>query len=242
MNNWLNNNQTLNFSSFSHLIFKQNCVMCAASTKSELCLCKECIDSLPLAPNPSCPQCGLNTQGETCGNCLKHAPHYDATQALLSYGFPADAILQHYKYSNALYLSETFGYLLSDNILNANCDVIIPMPLHITRQQSRGFNQSLEVAKVVAQQLNIPLDSASCSRIKNTVPQASLPLKERLKNMHGAFQIKSDIASDTIKGKRIAIIDDVMTTGSSLNELAKTLKKAGAMHVECWVIARALTK
>ena len=242
INNWLKINQKLNLSRFLRFSFKQNCLMCAAPT-SELSFCGHCINSLNPAPNPSCPQCGLSTQGEHCGQCLKSTPAYDTTEALFSYTFPTSAILQHYKYNNALFLSQTFGALFSEQLAPNNqykeIDLIIAMPLHADRIKERGFNQSLEIAKTMAKQLSIPLDKTSCMRIKNTAPQASLPLKARLKNMRGAFQINM---RNNIKGKRIAIVDDVMTTGASLNELAKTLKKAGATHVECWVVARALQK
>lgn len=242
INNWLKINQKLNLGRFLRFPFKQNCLMCAAST-SRLSLCEPCINSLNAAPNHCCPQCGLTTQGEYCGQCLQSTPAYDTTKALFSYTFPTSAILQHYKYNNALFLSQTFGTLFSEQLAAANqhkaIDLIIAMPLHADRIKERGFNQSLEIAKTMAKQLSIPLDKTSCMRIKNTAPQASLPLKARLKNMRGAFQISM---GNNIKGKRVAIIDDVMTTGASLNELAKTLKKAGATHVECWVIARALQK
>ena len=98
--------------------------------------------------------------------------------------------------------------------------------------QERGFNQALEFAKHLEKS---KLDIHSAERQKLTPPQASLPLKERVKNIKGAFAVKADLT-----GKRIAIVDDVMTSGASLNELAKTLKKAGAIHVECWVIARTM--
>ena len=110
------------------------------------------------------------------------------------------------------------------------------MPMHPQRLKERGFNQALEIAKVFS---NTQLDYNCVERQTLTPPQASLPLKARVKNIKGAFKIKSD-KLEKIQGKRIAIVDDVMTTGASLNELAKTLKKAGAAHVECWVIARTL--
>jgi predicted amidophosphoribosyltransferase len=111
--------------------------------------------------------------------------------------------------------------------------------MHPTRLKQRGFNQALEIAKVANQALNknnkTKLDYKSVKRQTLTPPQASLPLKKRVKNIKGAFMVNADFS-----GKRIAIVDDVMTTGASLNELAKTLKQAGATHVECWVIARTL--
>ncbi len=233
MNNWLKINQWLNCAQLRSYLFKQNCTLCDAQTKSDLSMCGACIQELPSAPHPCCPQCGLSTQGDICGKCLKQSPHFDATRALFTYGYPVDALLQHYKYNNALYLSQTFAQLLSAKMQDKDIDLIIAMPLHPSRIKERGFNQSLELAKIVAKQHRIALDSTTCNRIKNTPPQASLPLKNRLKNMQGAFECKQSFA-----GKHIALIDDVMTTGSSLNELAKTIKNAGARKVSCYVLAR----
>jgi ComF family protein len=239
MNNWLKINQQLslrlNAKHLLSLLFKQNCALCAAPTHSELSVCHACINDLPLATNPSCPQCGLSTQGDICGKCIKQKPHYDATHALFTYAYPVDALLQHYKYHHALYLSQTFAQLLSAKMQSNDIDLIIAMPLHPNRIKERGFNQSLEVAKIMATKQQIALDRASCSRIKNTPPQASLPLKNRLKNMKDAFR-----CNQSLTGKHIALIDDVMTTGASLNELAKTIKKAGAYKVSCYVLARTL--
>lgn len=114
-------------------------------------------------------------------------------------------------------------------------DLIIPMPLHPQRLQERGFNQSLEVAKVVSEKLKVKLNHSVCERIKLSPPQANLPLKERVKNMKGAFN-----CNHSLHGQTIVVIDDVMTTGVNLNSLAKTLKNAAAKRVDCWVIARTL--
>lgn len=138
-----------------------------------------------------------------------------------------------------LHLAGTFATLFSQKLAAKNntgdIDLIIPMPLHPQRLKERSFNQSLEIAKLLAKQHHTPLDYSSCIRTKYTPPQASLPLKERTKNIKGVFDVNAELSN-----KRIAIVDDVMTTGASLNELAKTLKKAGATHVECWVVARTL--
>ena len=111
--------------------------------------------------------------------------------------------------------------------------------MHPTRLKQRGFNQALEIAKIADKTLNksakTKLDYKSVTRQTLTPPQASLPLKQRVKNIKGAFKVNVNLS-----GKRIAIVDDVMTTGASLDELTKTLKQAGATHVKCWVIARTL--
>jgi len=111
------------------------------------------------------------------------------------------------------------------------------MPLHPSRLQERGFNQSLEIARIISKRLKIKVNSQAVSRIKQSPPQASLPLKERVKNMKGAFTCNEDFSE-----LRIALLDDVMTTGASLNALAKAVKAKGATHVECWLIARTLAK
>jgi ComF family protein len=122
-------------------------------------------------------------------------------------------------------------------INTVEADRIIPMPLHPVRLAGRGFNQSQEIARLLARHLKIPLDNSSCKRIKLAPPQASLPLKARISNMRGAFRYEQQL-----DGQRVLLIDDVMTTGASLNALAATVKAAGASHVECWVVARTQTK
>jgi ComF family protein len=107
------------------------------------------------------------------------------------------------------------------------------MPLHASRLQERGFNQAVEIARIVAKELHIPLEMRTCKRIKFSAPQVTLPLKERVRNMRNAFTCER-----RLDGMKVALLDDVMTTGASLNALATAVKKAGAAKVECWVIAR----
>ncbi len=226
--NWLKNNQLLK----TDKIFKQNCLSCASPQANKDGLCEACLNDLPYSPSTSCPQCALSSNGLICGSCLNSAPDFDITRVVFIYAFPIDAMMQRYKYGNAAHLSRVFGQFLAKKVDVTSVDLIIPMPMHPARIKERGFNQALEIAKVFDKN---KLDYKSAIRQKLTPPQASLPLKERVKNIKGAFSVSTDLT-----GKRIAIIDDVMTTGASLNELAKTLKNAGASHVECWVIARTL--
>ena len=263
INNWLNNNQLLNyrfyFDIWKQAIFKQNCLLCVANinennlksspdnTRSKNnalqanshALCRACLEDLPWHPISSCPQCGLDSIGIVCGSCLNSPPDFDTTHAIFLYQFPIDAMMQRYKYGNSLNIGDSFGRFLSEKINSEyhskNIDLIIPMPMHPARIKQRGFNQALEIAKVLTKNQPEKLDYKIVIRQKLTPPQASLPLKERVKNIKGAFKVGGDLS-----GNRIAIVDDVMTSGASLNELAKTLKKAGAAHVECWVIARTL--
>lgn len=224
---------------FNQLLFPQACMLCSASEGGAHALCTACLKDLPWHTTERCPQCGLaSLDNQICGHCLKSPPAFDATQALFRYEYPLDAMLQRYKYSHLLTMAKTFGELLANSIsLTTHPDIIIPMPLHSQRLQERGFNQAVEVARVIAKQLHIKLDHQSCARIKLAPPQVSLPLKQRVKNMHGAFT-----CHQKLDGLRIALLDDVMTTGASLNALASTVKSAGASHVECWVIARTLPR
>lgn len=222
-------------------MLQQSCILCTSHQGGEHGLCNGCLQNLPWHIAPKCPQCGLLSDGTVCGSCLKSAPYFDATQSLFSYEYPLDRLLQHYKYQQSLHLANTFASLFSRRLLetkpDSDTDLIMPMPMHHERLQQRGFNQALEIARVISKSCQIQLDFSACQRTRLTPPQASLPLKERIKNIRGVFKCNRNL-----QGLRIAVVDDVMTTGASLNELAKTLKLAGAVHVECWVIARTLPR
>ena len=257
LNKWLKNSQLLNYGInigvfkrivFKQIIFKPSCVLCASPEANSHALCSPCLNDLPWHPNTSCPQCGLASSGTglnaiVCGSCLNSPPDFDVTKAVFLYAYPVDAMMLRYKYGNMLNLGDTFGEFLAEKTVLENhfknIDLIIPMPMHPQRLKERGFNQALEIAKVLCKNHKEKLDYKSVERQTLTPPQASLPLKERVKNIKGAFKVNAD-KLNKFQGKSIAIVDDVMTTGASLNELAKTLKKSGASHVECWVVARTL--
>lgn len=142
--------------------------------------------------------------------------------------------MQKYKYGNALVMANLFGKLVSAGRAPYSLpDLIIPMPLHPQRLQERGFNQAVEIARVVAKELGLPLDIHACKRVKFSAPQVTLPLKQRVQNMRNAF-----VCDRPLEGLKIALLDDVMTTGASLNALAAAVRKAGAASIECWVLAR----
>ncbi len=113
-------------------------------------------------------------------------------------------------------------------------DVIVPVPLHKQRLMQRGFNQSVEIGRTLSRSLGIPLDKRSCIRVRSTPEQSGLPARKRKTNIKGAFQVSEDFGE-----KHIAILDDVMTTGSTVSELARSLNAKGAKRVDVWVCARA---
>lgn len=215
--------------------FRKNCLLCGVASDGDLC--KPCLDSLPELPPHRCEVCALPVaESRVCGACLANPPAFDRTIAALSYAFPVDALVHSLKYQGNLTMAPVLADLLTARMgAVALPDFIIPMPLHSARLRERGFNQALEIARSVSKKTGIALLPAACKRIKNTPSQTGLPWKEREKNIKGAFTCKADLA-----GRRIAILDDVMTTGATLNELAKVLRKNGATHVSGYVVARTL--
>lgn len=199
--------------------------------------CKACDASLPYLQQAVCPVCATpSPRGEICGHCLAHPPVFAETRAAFSYAFPLDQLILAMKFHEQLALSHAFAEKLALCIDPIHLpDALIAMPLHAQRLRERGYNQSLLVATQLARSLKIPLLKHSCTRTRNTATQSSLPWKERGKNMRNAFLCELNLT-----GKHIALIDDVMTTGSSMNELAKAVQQAGASKISVWVIARTL--
>jgi ComF family protein len=215
---------------------EQDCLLCGASCGARI-LCDACEADLPWLKQPACPQCALPTpDGQLCGRCLSDPPYFDATQVVYCYSFPIDKLMQSFKYNHRLALGAYFGQQMARLPRPASAiDLIIPLPLHPARLRERGFNQSLELAKFLASAWGIPVDKYSCQRIRNTPAQAGLPWKERRKNIRNAFHCASDL-----QGKQILLVDDVMTTGTSLSECARVLKSRGAARVSVLVVARTL--
>ena len=214
----------------------QPCLLCGATVQGDH-LCPGCRDDLPRLPEGRCPQCALPSHGgAVCGNCLRHAPAFDPTEAVYAYDFPLDALVKHCKYQGALEVTAFFAREMATQVAKRDrADVIIPMPLHPGRLGERGFNQAAEIARRLSRQVRIPWLPHICRRVRDTPPQAGLNLKARRRNLRGAFLCEGDLS-----GKRVALVDDVMTSGTSLNELARTVKKAGAASVTAWVVARTL--
>ena len=198
-------------------------------------VCDACYPRLPWLPAARCPQCALPTAGGgTCGTCLSHPPRFDRVSAAFAYAWPLAPLIHHYKYAGNLALATLLAQALSTR-LAGDADLIIPMPLAPQRLRSRGFNQALEIARVVSRLTGVPLAPAACRRGRDSAPQASLPWRARGQNIRNAFACDADLS-----GVRVAVVDDVMTTGATLNELARNLRQAGALEVQGWMVARTL--
>lgn len=177
----------------------------------------------------------LNLQ--LCGDCLNQHPAFDRTYAPYIHQGAMRYLINQCKFKGAYKHSRLLGSLLANYLLkqvDTFPELIIPVPLHPKRYQQRGFNQTLEIAKVIAQTLEIPIDNSCCQHVKNTPHQISLSAKQRRINIKNSFQLTNHPSAN-----HVAILDDVITTGATANELAKALRVAGVSQIDIWVCARA---
>lgn len=219
---------------FKQFIPAQPCLLCGDLNHHGI-LCHACDTSLPSLAHSHCPVCALPTlDNAVCGNCLKSPPHFKRTVAAYAYAFPLDKLILTLKYGAQLHLAEYLGdKLLQEVRLLPDC--LVAMPLHPERLKQRGFNQSQQLANHAGRQLKLPVLRSACQRVRDTPSQSTLPWNERRKNLRKAFSCTSEVA-----GKHVAVVDDVMTTGATLNELSQALLDAGATEVSAWVVARTL--
>lgn len=216
-------------------LLPQDCTVCGQASGERL-VCAACEADLPHLSAPLCPVCALPTaDGAVCGACQGSPPHFDATAAAFRYAFPVEHIVQGLKYRHRLPLAGWLAEAIVRRIGTPTADCILPLPLSAQRLRSRGFNQAQEIARPLARRLGLPLVSDACFRMRDAPPQASLPWQERQANIRHAFECRADLG-----GKTVAVVDDVMTTGATLNEFARVLKRHGALRVENWVAARTL--
>ncbi len=218
-----------------------NCVLCSEVCHSsyQTLICEPCLSDLPVI-TASCTVCSttlsIKDTANVCGSCLKTRPFYQKSIIPLEYTFPTTELIKQLKYNNKLLYSEILSKILLDRIKQNNDtfpECIIPVPLHPVRLMKRGFNQSALIAKTISKELNIPVDLKSCRRIKNTLQQTGFSKSQRKKNIRNAFSVRKNFSA-----KHVAILDDVVTTGSTVNELAKVLQQAGAETIEIWACAR----
>lgn len=215
------------------LLLPDRCLLCGLQPADEG-LCAGCRMQLE-PPGEACPVCARpGTAGRVCGACLRRPPAFDASHAACVYCFPAPGLVQGFKYG------ARFAHLrpmlsLMRALPPPEADLLMPMPLFRARLRERGFNQALELARPLARAWGLPLVLDAAWRIRDTGHQTGRGQAERFAAMRGAFDCDPRLA-----GLRVAVIDDVMTTGASLDALARALKAAGVVRVECRVFARTL--
>lgn len=201
-------------------------------------VCRACEQDFLAPTNPRCERCALplaNPAASICGRCLAHPPHFDGTLALADYRAPVDGMVMALKFSAQRAVAVTFGQLLAQRETEpaASTLVITAVPLAFERESERGFNQSLEIARAYARARGLPLQGRALLRVRHTSPQQTLALEARRHNVRGAFAV-----AQPVEGRTVIVIDDVMTSGSTLDEIARTLKKAGAARVLNRIAAR----
>ena len=179
------------------------------------------------------PRSGL----KRCGRCIQHPPPLDRTVAAWDYAFPWDGLVQRFKFQARTELSGALAERLGQAIGEADADLLLPVPLSAQRLRERGYNQSLVLARSLARRLQVPCSGDLLLRVRETSQQAHLKLAERAANVRGAFAIEP-LRLRELVGQRVAVVDDVMTSGATLFEIARVLSQAGAASVQAWVLAR----
>lgn len=220
-----------------HWLAARGCVLCAGPVARGHDFCDGCEHSLP-AIGPCCAVCatplpGTNTEMPICGQCQQRSPRYDRVRAPFRYAAPIDRLIQGGKYNARFDWLDILGRRLARHVHVHQIDAIAPVPLHRSRLRTRGYNQSLELARPLARRLGLPL-YRGIERVRATPPQTGMSRAQRRRNMNNAFEANAAVA-----GLRVAIIDDVMTSGATVEAVARCLRESGATSVEVWVVARA---
>lgn len=212
------------------------CMLCQQYHEKNTPICEPCQNYFELLQN-QCKICALPLESSTfllCNHCISHPKNFDKVWAPYVFQEPLRSILHSFKYKKSLFLTQFLVNLMLIS-LNASLekpDCLIPVPLHPSRLKERGFNQSLELAKVLSRKLNIPFSTTIADKILKTKAQTSLEMKERSQNLKDAFLVKPH------SFKHLLIVDDILTTGKTADMLAYQLKLQGALRVEVCCIAR----
>jgi ComF family protein len=208
-------------------------------------ICSACHERLKPIDSPLCAVCGIPFIGagedHTCGGCITSHHHVEAARAAVVYEGACRDLIHAFKYRNKTHLRRPLALLtierLSGFVALREPDLIIPVPLHRKRLRRRGFNQAVLLGEIFSTHWRIPLDRRNLRRIRWTEPQVNLSAGDRRVNVRGAFSIRNP---DLVKGRRVLLVDDVLTTGSTVEECALVLKSAGAVEVIVVTVARAI--
>jgi len=233
-------------------LFPSRCILCRqtvriAAINPNIEVCLDCYQALPHNDN-SCTRCALPLPVDignqsSCGRCIKKAPSYDYSGSVFRYEGDIINLIHQLKFGEKISHARSIGEVLLafyENVLLAKHgvpDCIVPVPLHAKRLRERGYNQSSEIARVIAKRLKVPIAYDAVIKKHSTLAQSGLNAKERQKNIKNAFSVMN--VEDY---KHVLVIDDVVTTGSTVNEMAKALKKSGIERVGVLSIARAPVK
>ncbi|MCU7828109.1 MAG: ComF family protein [Candidatus Thiodiazotropha sp. (ex Myrtea sp. 'scaly one' KF741663)] len=221
------------------LVLPERCPCCGIATGSQQFFCNSCYSTLPFN-NHACPQCALPLPPQAppqtlCGRCIQRPPIFHRGVTALRYEAPINHLISGLKFNKQLHLAEPLAKLMIDRLgdIEDPPDTLIPVPLHPLRLRERGFNQSLELARLLAKYQALDLNWRAVRRIRSTTAQTGLSEKARRKNLRSAFEVNDDLA-----GRHVALFDDVITTGATITELSRTLLRAGVKRIDIWALAR----
>lgn len=214
------------------------CLVCGRS-QLDAAICAACREELPWN-HRACPRCARpQVHAQVCATCLAHPPAYAAAWTPFLLEAPVQqhihALKYHATFAPARALAQLMAAALAERLSQpaVAATVLIPVPLHFTRRWRRGYNQSLEIARVLSRQLDLRLRPNWARRLRRTADQIGMDAVARRRNLKNAFAVDARVA-----GQRVILLDDVMTTGATLNELARACRRAGAKEVEVWALAR----
>ena len=222
-------------------LFPARCALCGAAADRELCAA--CHADLPHNRH-ACRCCAIPLPADAgedalCGPCQQHPPPYTACLAALRYQAPLDRLVTGLKFHGRLAHGRLLAELLGDYLETRGFtrpDLLVPVPLHPARLRRRGYNQALELARPLSKRFDLTLDVDALRRRRDTQPQMELDHRQRLRNMRGAFE-----AGAQVRDRHVAVVDDVVTTGHTVEEAAKALLRAGAARIDVWACARTPT-
>lgn len=215
-----------------------SCALCGGRVDGVICAACHTHHLADRRARCRCCGIGLVSAQPLCGRCLSQPPAFDGSCAATSYQAPVDLLVQQLKFGARLPLASAFAAQMLDRLRaeqRDGFDLVLPVPLSAERLAERGFNQALEIARPLARALRLPLRSDLCMRVRDTAPQATLALADRQGNMRGAFAV---LDREAVRGRHLLVVDDVMTTGHTLDALAACLKRNGAARVTNCVFAR----
>ena len=230
---------------FLNLIFPPNCLVCRRLRNPQEILCSPCRDKILLNHPPFCRKCSRLAETGLCGPCRDRPPEFDFAWSACIYDEFLKHLLLQFKYHHKTACRHLFARLMIHFIEEYGLDIrqfdsLVPVPLFASRWRQRGYNQSLFLAEAIGHAYQIPVDKNILQRIRPTPSQTHLSRKDRWTNVSGAFRIKPNFDVQALKNKKILVIDDLLTTGATASEAARTLKSSGAKLVGVLTLATAI--
>jgi len=234
---------------FLDIIFPRKCILCESSHDGDAeTICPNCMDKIPFIKNPACVRCGIpfevtypieESLNYLCGECRNSPPLFDRALSVCQYNEAVRDIISTYKYHNKPYIGKDLVSIilkfLDEKITELSPKLIIHVPLHVKKLKERGYDQAYILSEGIGKYLDIPVSYGNLVRTRYTTPQVSLSGSERMENVKGAFLV---IDPSGVKDKSILLVDDVFTTGATIKECVKVVKKAGAGKVYVLTFAR----